>query len=65
MDDGGIKGPKTEFVYENYNPKPLSIGIQQDNGPHQKSILVAWYVEHNGRLCAIMFSMSTDKTRPQ
>ena len=46
-------------------PSYWTRGAQQDNRPHQKSILVGWYVEHRGRICAILSSLLVGEIRPQ
>ena len=40
-------------------------GAQQHNGPHQESFLVAWYVEHRGRIRAILSGLPIGEIRPQ
>ena len=58
MVDGGAQGP----TIENHSGKPRcpsdwTCGAQQDYGPHQKSFLVVWYVEHCGGIRAILSSV--------
>ena len=66
MVDGGAQGPTTE----NHSEKPQcpsnwTRGAQQDSGPHQESFLVAWYVEHRGRICANLSGLPIGEIRPQ
>ena len=49
MVDGGAQGPATEdHLGKPRCPSDWTCGAQQDSGPHQKSFLVAWYVERHG-----------------
>ena len=66
MDDVGPQG----LQIENYAGEPRcslhrTRGTQPDCGPHQKSLLVASYVERRGRIRAILSGLPVDKIRPQ
>ena len=55
MVDGGAQGPAAE----DHSGKPRcpsnwARGAQQDSGPHEKSFLLGRYVEHRGRIRAIL-----------
>ena len=66
MVDGGTQGPTTEDHYPGKPrcPSYWTRGAQQDSGPHQKRILVAWYVEHRGRIRAILSGLPVGEIRP-
>ena len=66
MVDGGAQGPTTK----DHSGKPQCPnywirGAQQDCGPHQKIFLVAWYVEHCARVCAILSGLPVGEIKPQ
>ena len=66
MVDGGAQGPATE----DHSRKPRcpsywTRGAEQYCGPHQESFLVVWYVEHRGRICAILSGLLVGEIRPQ
>ena len=66
MADGGAQGPATEdYLGKPRRPSSWTRGTEQDNGPHQKSFLVAWYVEHRGRIRANLSGLPVGKIRPQ
>ena len=62
MVDGGAQGPAAEdHSGKPQCPSDWTRGAQQDSGPHQKSFLVAWYVEHHGRIRAILSGLEVAK----
>ena len=66
MVDGGAQGPTTkDHSRKPQCPRYWICGAQQDYGPHQKSFLVAWYVEHRGGIRAILSGLLVGKIRPQ
>ena len=66
MDDVGSTGPTAEdYPREPRCSLHWTRGAQSDSGPHQKSFLVAWYVERRGRIRAILSGLPVDKIRPQ
>ena len=66
MVDGGTKNLATEnHSRKSRCPNNWTRGAKQDSGPHQKSFLVAWYVEHRGRIRAIMSNLPIGEIRPQ
>ena len=66
MVDGGAQSPTTkDYQREPRCPSYWTRGTEQDSGPHQKSILVAWYVEHSGRIRAILSGLPIGEIRPQ
>ena len=46
-------------------PSYWTRGTQQNCGPYQKSFLVAWYVEHRGRIRVILSGLPVGEIRPQ
>ena len=46
-------------------PNDWTRGAQQDSEPHQKSFLVAWYVEHRGGIRSILSGLPVGEIRPQ
>ena len=65
MVDGGAQGPIVEgHLGKPRCPSCWTCGTQQDCGPHQKSFLVAWYVEHRGRIRAILSGLPVGEIRP-
>ena len=66
MVDGGTKSFATEnHLRISRCPRNWTRGAKQDSGPHQKSFLVAWYVEHRGKIHAILSSLPIGEIRPQ
>ena len=66
MVDGGAQGPATEdHSGKPRCPSDWTRGAQQDSGPHQKSFLVAWYVEDRVRIRAILSGLPIGEIRPQ
>lgn len=66
MDDGGVQG----LVAEDYLRKSQFLGFwtcgpQQKNGPRRGSTPIASYVEHLGRIHAILCGLSSGNIRPQ
>ena len=65
MVDGGTQGSTIEDHSEKPRcPSDRTCGAQQDDGPHQESFLVAWYVEHSGGIRAILSGLPIGEIRP-
>ena len=65
MDNGGAQSPKVEDHPGKPQCSSNSIcATQQDCGTHQRSFLVASYVEHRGRIRAILSSLPIGEIRP-
>ena len=65
MVDGGAQGPTTEdHLGKPRCPGYWTCGAQQDCRPHQKSFLVAWYVEHHGGMRAVLSGLLVGEIRP-
>ena len=66
MVDVGAQSPTVEDHLGKLRcPSYWTRRAQQDRGSHQKSILVAWYVEHRGRIRANLSILLVGETRPQ
>ena len=66
MVDGGAQSPTAKHhLGKPRYPSYWTHGAQQNYGPHQKSFLVAWYVEHRGRIRAILSGLPIGEIRPQ
>ena len=66
MVDGGAQGP----TIEDHSGKPRcpnywTRGARQDCGPHQKSFLVAWYMECRRGMRVILSGLPVGEIRPQ
>ena len=65
MANGGTQSLATEdHSGKPQCPSDWTRGAQQDSRPHQESFLVAWYVEHCGRIRAILSSLPVGEIRP-
>ena len=65
MADGGAQGPPAkDYLGKPRRPSNWTRGTEQDSEPHQESFLVAWYVEHRGRIRANLSGLPVGKIRP-
>ena len=66
MVDGGAQGlAATDYLRKPRCPSCWTCGAQQDSRPHQDSFLVASYVEHRGRIHAILSGLPVGEIRPK
>ena len=60
-----LKVLQQKIIRENHDVLAIGhVGLIQNYGPRQKSFLVAWYVEHRGRIRAILSSLLVGEIRP-